>query len=299
MVPSMHIRLATSLTLLAATLATAAPVVPMKVLVTNDDGYNAPGIDALVEALDANPNLDVVVIAPLNNSSGTGESITTGSSITISNVTTLSGHPAKAVAGFPGDTTLFALKQELASSPPALIVSGVNAGQNLSAEIVPASGTVGAATWAARHGVPAIAVSADLVLPDYPAAAAFTATIVEQFRKSKGFQKKLKEREAPFRGVILNINYPGCSSGSVRGARVVATGRANTITGYTSTGVDSWQANVSSTNLFSSNCLSTLDPPTTDVEAYVNGFVAVSPLVADRSVTGNKLKDFKFIQKLF
>src|SRR5690606_17756374 len=98
------------------------------------------------------------------------------------------------------------------------IVSGINNGQNLSAEVIPLSGTVGAASFAARHGIPAIAISAGLgASPNFADAATYTANLVELIRTKPGFRKKMFEKDAPFRGLILNVNFPTCSTGSVRG----------------------------------------------------------------------------------
>jgi len=284
---------------LASPLAASAAAGPMKVLVTNDDGYNAPGIDALVNKLVANPNLDVVVIAPQNNSSGTGENTTT-TTIGVYSGTTASGYPATIVQGFPGDTTLFGITQQLLSDPPALVVSGINNGQNLGAEIIPISGTVGAASWAARHGVPAIAVSAGFGSPpNYADAADYTASLVEYIRTKKSFYKRLFEKQAPFRGLVLNVNFPTCTSGSVRGLALVPVGRINTVTGYTlqgsSMGVDTWKPTIATLPFGTSNCASVLVEPGTDVEAFANGFATVTPLDPERNVSGLKLKQFKKI----
>jgi len=291
------LRLLSAIALLAIG-STSARAQMLRVLVTNDDGVAAPGISALVSELAANANLDITVIAPATNSSGTGDNKTL-SPIVVTTSMTAGGFPAEAVMGFPADSVLFGILQELQADPPDLVVSGINLGQNMPAEIIPLSGTVGAAYWAARLGVPAIAVSASIASPNYADAASFVGKIVEKFRKSSGFRKKMKEKEAPFRGLVLNVNYPTCTTGTdVRGARVVAVGRLTTITGYTLTGPNTWQPTVVNLS-FNSDCTSTLAAPVTDIEAWNNGFVAVSPLNADRSLTGRKLKQFGFIEKLF
>jgi 5'-nucleotidase len=282
-----------------------APAQPLQVLVTNDDGVAAAGIDALVSALAANPNLAITVIAPAMNQSGTGDQFTGASgTIQVEASSTAGAFPAEAVTGFPADTVLFAIRERLQSSPPALVVSGVNNGQNLSAEIVPLSGTVGAAYWAARLGIPAFAVSAGLGgSPNYGQAAAFTATLVEKYRISKGFRRRMREKEAPFRGLVLNINFPTCSSGAVRGVRVVPVGRSIVVTGYSLQsdmgGVQTWKPVVSNTSIFVTNCTSTVEDPQTDVEAFTNGFATVTPLDDDRTVNGHRLREFKFVEKLF
>ena len=300
------------ISLLAALLAVfvsaahAANPSPLKVLVTNDDGVAAPGIDALVNALTANPNLAVTVIAPAANSSGSGEQANLSTPITTTAATTASGHPATAVGGFPGDTTLWALRHQLASDPPDLVVSGINQGQNLSAEVTPLSGTVGAATWAARLGVPAIAVSAGFAATptNFAAAAAYAAKVVEAYRTKVTFRRKMLERDDPKRGIVLNINFPSCATGtSVRGVRVVATGRGTTLNGYTLTGDDgttkTFQPSTTSVNAFSNNCASTAEPGDTDVATLPVGFATVSPLTPERSITGRRLRDFAFLEKLF
>lgn len=298
----------TRLPILLALLLTAAPAVPsiaqtLKVLVTNDDGVGAPGIDALVNKLAENANLAITVIAPATNQSGTGDQRTTAP-IDVSAATTASGVPAKAVASFPADSVMFGVVQELQVARPDLVVSGVNNGQNMSGEIIPLSGTVGAALWAARLGIPAFAVSAGLgASPNFADAATFTAVLVEQYRIKKGFQKKMVESGPPLLGVVLNINFPTCTAGAVRGVRVVGVERYQKFASYMLLadigGVQTWQATQANGNPFASDCTSTLENPETDLAAMNNGFASVTPLDADRGVSGRKLKDFKFVEKLF
>lgn len=293
----------TGLLVLAGLGAAPASAQPLKVLVTNDDGISAPGIDVLVNTLAANTNLALTVIAPAANSSGTGENRTT-TQIGVFAGTTASGFPATAVNGFPGDTTLFGILQQMQADPPDLVVSGVNNGQNLSAEIIPVSGTVGAATWAARLGIPAFAVSAGFGgSPNYAQAASFAADLVEYFRLKKGFRNKMREKEPPFRGLVLNINVPTCASGSVRGVKVVPVGRGQVFAGYTLLssvgGVDTWQPTIVPGNPFTTDCTSTVEEVGTDLEAFNNGFATVTPLDAERNSTGRKVRDFKFVAKLF
>src|SRR4051812_22277311 len=126
---------------------------PLRVLVTNDDGVGAPGIDAIVERLRRVPGIDLKVVAPATNQSGTGDRFST-SAITAADATPQHGSPAIAVQGFPADSVLLAL-HTLLKEPPDLVVSGINAGQNIG-ELVDISGTVGAARTAARLRIPAI-----------------------------------------------------------------------------------------------------------------------------------------------
>jgi 5'-nucleotidase len=175
--------------------AGAAPLSPMRVLVTNDDGVGAPGIDALVHALSKNPNLDITVIAPATNQSGTGDDFSTGP-INVFPSSTAGAFPATAVAGFPADTVYYAVTYAM-PVPPDLVVSGINLGQNVG-NLADISGTVGAALTAARFHIPAIALSTALgANVDYTEAANYAAALVERFRVSRSLQKKLsppKER---------------------------------------------------------------------------------------------------------
>jgi len=302
---SRRIPVLAAFTLLLATAAQAANPSPLKVLVTNDDGFAALGIDAVVNALVANPNLAVTVIAPAVNSSGTGEQTTLATPITTTQVTTASGYPATSVGGFPGDTSLWALRYELASNPPDLVVSGINQGQNLSAEITPISGTVGAATWAARLGVPAIAISAGFTSTpaNYADAAAYAARVVEAFRTKVTFRRKMYERDDPKRALVLNVNFPTCTTGSVRGVRVVATARGNKLNGYNLLSDDgttkTFRASTTNTNVFASNCASIAPAGDTDVNTFTIGFATVSPLAPERSVTGRRLREYAFLERLF
>ena len=154
---------------------------PLTILVTNDDGYNAPGIDTVVQALRKLPRVTVKVVAPATNQSGTGSKTTAGT-LTTMKVKTLSGYPAIAVQGYPADTIRAALGQ--LHLHPNLVVSGVNFGQNLG-PVLDASGTVGAARAAAARGIPAVASSQGL---GNPVAFPVTAQAVIKWVTSQPFK---------------------------------------------------------------------------------------------------------------
>ena len=156
----------------------------MRVLVTNDDGVKARGIDVLVEALRKLANVEVTVVAPAQNRSGTSDRSTPDpASLTTSKTTTASGYPAVAVNGFPADTVIWALGGGVQQRPD-LVVSGINSGENLGSS-VPLSGTVGAARTAGRNGIRALAVSQGCGdPPDYPASASRAIAWVKSHRKA-------------------------------------------------------------------------------------------------------------------
>ena len=152
----------------STTTAPAAPTTvaePLRVLVTNDDGVAAPGIDALVEGLRALPNTSVTVVAPATNQSGKGSALTTGT-LTARDATTKSGFTSKAVAGTPADTIVWAIDDRGIPQRPHVVLSGINEGQNLGT-LVDVSGTVGAARAAAQRGIPALAASQGIPSPEY------------------------------------------------------------------------------------------------------------------------------------
>jgi len=192
----------------AAPTSAEAPLTPMTILVTNDDGVAAPGIDALVTALSALPDVEVVVVAPAANQSGSSDSTTPGG-VTAQETTTVSGHPAVAVNGFPADAVNYAL-DELGLQPD-VVVSGVNAGQNIGT-FVPVSGTIGAARVAARRGVPAIAISAGgLTGSDFATGATVAAAEVDALRATLGWGTNTES-------TVVNLNTPTCAPGSeIRG----------------------------------------------------------------------------------
>jgi 5'-nucleotidase len=161
---------------------TVAPE-PIKILVTNDDGYSADGIDAVVEGLKTIPNVEITVVAPATNQSGTGGSTTTGA-LTVTDVTTKSGYKAKAVAGFPADTIIWAID---------------------------VSGTVGAARAAVSRGIPALAASQGLGDPTNFAAG--------QKQVLAWLESNMAGIEAGTlsTATVPNLNIPTCPTGDVRG----------------------------------------------------------------------------------
>lgn len=125
----------------------------MRILLTNDDGYYAPGLKVL-EEIAATLSDDVWIVAPADEQSGAGHSLTLTRPLRVRQ------HGARrfAVAGTPTDAVMMALAKIMADAKPDLILSGVNRGANL-AEDVTYSGTVSAAMEGALAGVRSIALS--------------------------------------------------------------------------------------------------------------------------------------------
>lgn len=133
---------------------------PLQIVLVNDDGVINPAVDVLIERLGEEEvlDLDVTVVAPADERSGSSDTTTPGGA-TYAEATTPGGNTAYAVDGYPADAVVVAL--DALGLEPHLVVSGINPGQNFG-PLASLSGTVGAARTAIRRGVPALAVSAGL-----------------------------------------------------------------------------------------------------------------------------------------
>lgn len=239
-----------------------ATTTPLRILVTNDDGIGAEGIDALVAALVADPRNEVIVCAPDGNRSGTtdmtGPSARCGD-LSVTAGTTLGGHPGTAMNGCPADTVVYALANLYpAAAPPHVVLSGINEGQNVSRPIATrVSGTVGAARTAGRNGIPALAVSQGSPAAGgtyaYATAVATTLDWLEEHRAAL-----LAAAVAP--DPIDSINVPSCAPGlEVRGL----------LAGLP-------LATLGNGAFDAQDCASTLAAPRDDVEAFRNGFITLT-----------------------
>jgi 5'-nucleotidase len=194
----------------------------MKVLLTNDDGIQASGLNALRKALLEVPGVELDVIAPDANRSATARSITTRTPLWVEEIRFEDGTSGYATDGTPVDCVRFA-SLGLLGSEPELIVSGINHGANLGDDIT-YSGTVAAALEGAVLGVPAIAVSQQSTKREmdfrfgktfeFDLAALFAARLVAS----------LDER-AISPGTLLNVNCPAVSLEELEGAAVTRLGK--------------------------------------------------------------------------
>ena len=128
---------------------------PYRILVTNDDGIESPGLAALVEALA--PLGEVTIVAPYENQSGIGHALNLREPIFLMR-REVAGRPAVALSGTPATCVRVATDHLMKEAPPDLVVSGVNRGLNFGRNTY-VSGTVAAAREAALQGIAAIAVS--------------------------------------------------------------------------------------------------------------------------------------------
>jgi 5'-nucleotidase len=241
----------------AATTTTTAPgLKTLTILVTNDDGVGAPGINAVVQGLRALPHTQVTVVAPLTNQSGTGGKTTKGK-LVVTRATTASGYPAEAVHGYPADTIVWAIDDHGISFRPDLVVSGINFGQNIG-PLADLSGTVGAARAALRRGLPALASSQgvdDGLGPDFAEGVTQVDAWIALHRAA------LVEHSYGSHPPEGSLNIPTCAGGTVRGP--VFAPVATSLGGLSLTAV---------------NCASTATTFSNDIEAFNNGEAVISPL---------------------
>ena len=192
----------------------------MKVLLTNDDGIDAQGLQTLRRALLRVPGIELVVIAPDGNRSATARSITTRRPLWVEEVTFDDGTTGYATDGTPVDCVRLANLGLVDGFEAELIVSGINHGANLGDDIT-YSGTVAAALEGVILGLPAIAVSQqsdaremDFRLSDtfgFDEGARFVARVVEE----------IDDVPLPT-GTLLNVN---CPAGDAAGVQVTRLGK--------------------------------------------------------------------------
>jgi 5'-nucleotidase len=178
------------------------------ILVTNDDGINAPGIRYLIEAVKDLGR--VVVVAPDKPQSGMGHAITIGFPLRMSPVKLIDGVEAWSCSGTPVDCVKLAVDKVLHRKPD-LCLSGINHGANHSINVI-YSGTMSAAIEASIESIPSVGFS----LLDYSVEADFTGAkkyarlIVESLMKQKKLDKHL----------CLNVNFPAIPESLINGVKI-------------------------------------------------------------------------------
>ncbi|MGN6375233.1 MAG: 5'/3'-nucleotidase SurE [Sphingomonas sp.] len=239
----------------------------MRILLTNDDGYHAPGL-AVLEEIARTFSDDIWVVAPTEEQSGAGHSLTITRPLRIRRF----DDRRFAVTGTPTDAVMMALAKIMADCPPDLILSGVNRGANL-AEDVTYSGTVSAAMEGALAGVRAIALSqvyaregaGDQV--SFDAAARWGAEVLRPL-----IGAPLAPR------TLVNVNFPALAGEAVKGIRVVGQGlrdygRLKIVSDVDPRGYDyHW---------FALGPMVETPAHATDLEAIADGYVTVTPLHLD------------------
>lgn len=246
----------------------------MRILITNDDGINAPGLEVLhrIATEIAGPGGEVWTVAPAFEQSGVAHCISYTHPTMIAELA-----PRRfAAEGSPADCVLAGLFHVMKDRRPDLVLSGVNRGNN-AGENVLYSGTIGGAMEAALHGVPAIALSQfygpqNVHLDDpFDAAARLGAGLVRQLLDRAIWD------EADYR-LFYNVNFPPCPAEQVKGLRVASQGFRR----YTSFSLEPHLSPSGRQFLWiKGGEQGRPTGPGTDVTANVEGYIAVTPLRAD------------------
>ena len=238
----------------------------MRILLTNDDGINAPGLYVL-EKIAAQLSDDIWICAPSEEQSGAGHSLT------LTRPVRMREHAPKrfSVTGTPTDSVTMGLRKAL-PGPPDLILSGVNRGANLGDDVT-YSGTVSAAMEGALAGIRSIALSQVYAGEGLGNNVSFSAA-------EEWGAKVLKPLlDAPFAPrTLINVNFPPVAASDVKGIRVVRQGFHDYARGSVVEGMDPrgfpyfW---------FGLHGIEHTLGHNTDLEAIAEGYIAVTPLQLD------------------
>ncbi len=238
----------------------------MRILLTNDDGINAPGLYVL-EKIAAQLSDDIWICAPSEEQSGAGHSLT------LTRPVRMREHAPKrfSVTGTPTDSVTMGIKKAL-PGPPDLILSGVNRGANLGDDVT-YSGTVSAAMEGALAGIRSIALSQVYSGEGHGNNVSFSAA-------EEWGAKVLKPLlDAPFAPrTLINVNFPPVAAADVKGIRVVRQGFHDYARGSVVEGMDPrgfpyfW---------FGLHGIEHTLGHNTDLEAIAEGYISVTPLQLD------------------
>lgn len=237
----------------------------MRILISNDDGINADGINALRESLEKLEIItEIYVAAPDRERSAIGHGITMHRPLRVKEIS-YPGNKSKgwSVDGTPADCVKLAL-EDLLPAPPVLVVAGINQGSNLGTDVL-YSGTVSAAVEGVVNGFPAVAFSlTSFKKHDFTEAAAFAARLVPVV---------LAEGMEP--GTLINVNVP---PGKPRGIKVTRLGQRRYINIFDKRtdprGRDYYWMAGEPLELDD-------NAPDTDVAACREGYIAVTPVKID------------------
>ncbi len=234
---------------------------PLRVLVTNDDGIDSPGLWRLAEAMAEVGQ--VLVVAPAQEASGTGTAVTFRHALEVREVESpLPGVRAYAVDGTPADCVVVGLRR-LKEGRIGLVASGINVGPNLGNDVL-LSGTVGAALQGGFRGITSLALSLDI-------GGSLQWDTVQDVARLLG--RRIADGTLPA-GAFLNVNVPALPLAELRGIAVTTVARG----GYlrlveTGDGVRESLRREIRPDL-------TYGHPGTDIWAIANGYVSISPLQA-------------------
>ena len=235
----------------------------MRILLTNDDGIDAPGLRALFEAVRGLG--EVAISAPVKQASATGHSISLNSPFKVEPVQWPGSSHAFRVASTPADCVRTAVLKILPWKPD-LVISGINQGANYGTLIL-YSGTVAAAAEAALLGIPAMAIS-------------LTSHSNKDFSASAQFSRKMAEwihAKGMAAGVVLNVNVPPLASQAIKGVALTHQGQFRHIEDIEPHSHLEDHFNY----ILNSPSEPLMEHPESDVAKVKEGYISVTPLHLD------------------
>jgi 5'-nucleotidase len=238
----------------------------MRILVTNDDGIDAPGLHALRQIAEdlAGPNGEVWVSAPETNQSGAGHSLSLNEPLRMREV----AERVYAVRGTPTDSVIMGARHVLKDRRPDLVLSGINRGANL-AEDVTYSGTIAGALEGTQLGIPSIALS-----QAYSYAAGDHPHWETPIALAPNLIRSLLAEPWPAQ-VLMNINFPDRKPDEIEGVMVTSQGRRD----QQNLGVEERRDTWGNAYYWLGYTIRRSNPDKgTDLWAIYNGFVSVTPL---------------------
>ncbi|MDC7789884.1 5'/3'-nucleotidase SurE [Rhodoplanes sp. TEM] len=185
----------------------------MRILVTNDDGIHAPGLDVCVEIARALSD-DVWIVAPEFDQSGVSHSLSLNDPLRLRAI----GDRRFAVKGTPTDCVIMGVRHVVEGKRPDLVLSGVNRGSNV-AEDVTYSGTIAGAIEGTILGIPSIALS-----QSYGAESRQLPHWDTGLKHAPALIRRVIDTGIP-RDVLININFPDCRPDDVKGIAVSSQGK--------------------------------------------------------------------------
>jgi len=222
----------------------------MRILLTNDDGVNSPGIRALFDELSGEH--DVTIVAPMRTQNASSHSLTLRNPLKIKKIS----KKIIGVYGTPTDCVILAI-YNLLDDLPELLLSGVNLGPNLGDDVT-YSGTVGAAIEGANIGIPSVSLSFyEPKNPDFKSTIMFILKLIKIIEKNKRI----------FSDMLLNVNIPH----SPRGVRITKLGRRE-YENVVEEGKKGYLIGGDRKELIEAG---------TDFEACKKGYISVTPLLTD------------------
>lgn len=246
----------------------------MRILLTNDDGINAPGLDVLaaIAADLAGPDGEVWTVAPAFEQSGVAHCISYTHPMMIAEM----GPRRFAAEGSPADCVMAGLHDVMKDALPDLVLSGVNRGNN-SAENALYSGTLGGAMEAALQGLPAVALSQYYGPRNFGLDNPFDAAAIHGAEVIRRIMKAGADDGAEYR-LFYNVNFPPVPGAEVKGIRIAAQGFRR----GTRFGVEPHSSPSGRRFLWikgGNQQITTL--PGTDAAVNLDGYISVTPMRAD------------------